>query len=108
MFEFKIEGIDGVQRSLEELAERASRIGGSQEVPLGELLAPGFLSKYSRFLSVDELLEASGFKADTAEEFAKIPEEELDLFIERNTTFATWDEMLSAAGTEWAQKKLEL
>jgi hypothetical protein len=108
VFEFKIEGLDELQRNLEELGDRASQIHGRQEVPLNELLTAGFLAKHSRFLSVDEMFKASGFKVETSEDFAKIPDDEWEHFVQQNTTFATWHDMLSAAGTEWAQKKLKL
>jgi len=108
MFEFKIEGLDELQRNLEQLGDRAGQINGRQEVPLTELLTPGFLAKHSRFLSADEMFEASGFKIETTEDFAKVPDDEWGLFIQQNTTFPTWGEMLSAAGAEWAQNKLGL
>jgi hypothetical protein len=108
MFEFKIDGLDELQRNLEELSDRADEIHGKHEVSLNELLTPGFLSKCSRFISADEMFEASGFKVETTEDFAKIADEEWDLFIQQNTTFATWSDMLPAAGSEWAQKKLQL
>ena len=108
MLEFKIEGLDELQRSLDELGSRASQIHGKQDIPLDELLTAGFLAKHSRFLSVDELFEASGFRVESAEDFASIPDDEWERFVQQNTTFATWEDMLSAAGTEWAQKKLKL
>lgn len=108
MFEFKIEGLDEVQRNLEKLSDSASKINGVQEVPLTELLTPGFLAKYSRFLSVDEMFTASGFRVENSEDLEKISGIEWDHFIEGNTTFASWEEMLSAAGSEWAQVKLGL
>lgn len=104
----EIKGFDELSKKLEDLAEKAESIHGTQEVALGELLTPGFLAKHTRFLSEDEMFEASGFKIETAEDFANIPDEEWDNFIQQNTPFASWSDMLSAAGTEWTQKKLGL
>ena len=101
----KFDGFDELSKKLENLQESAESIQGTQ-VPLSELLTPGFLAKHTRFLSEDEMFEASGFKVETAEDFEKIPDEEWDRFIEQNTPFTTWSDMLSAAGAEWAQKKL--
>ena len=106
MIEF--EGFDEVSRELDNLAEKAESIHGTQEVPLSELLTPGFLAKHTQYLSEDEMFEASGFKVETADDSEKIPDEEWDGFIRQNTPFATWSEMLSAAATEWTQKKLGL
>ncbi len=102
----KLQGFNELSKKLEDLAEKAESINGAQEVPLDELLTPGFLAKHTRFLSTDELFEASGFNVQSAEDFEKIPDEEWESFIQQNTPFATWGEMLSAAGAEWAQKKL--
>jgi len=101
----KFDGFDKLSKKLDELKESAESIQGTQ-VPLGELLTPGFFAKHTRFLSDDELFEASGFSVQSTEDFEKIPNEEWDNFIQQNTPFATWSDMLSAAGAEWAQKKL--
>lgn len=103
MIEF--DGFDKLSKKLNELKESAESIQGTQ-VPLGELLTPGFLAKHTRFLSEDEMFEASGFNVETAEDFEKIPDDEWNNFIEQNTPFATWSDMLSAAAAEWTRKKL--
>jgi len=104
----EFDGFEELSKKLNDLAEKAESVHGTHEVPLSELLTPGFLAKHTRFLSEDELFEASGFEVKTAEDFEKIPDDEWDQFIQQNTPFATWSDMLSAAGTEWTQKKLGL
>ena len=49
----KIDGFDELSKKLEDLQESAESIQGTQ-VPLSELLTPGFLAKHTRFLSEDE------------------------------------------------------
>ena len=104
----EIKGLDELSKHLEDLAERAESVNGTQEVPLSEFLTPGFLARHTRFLSEGEMFEASGFKVESAEDFEKIPDAEWDSFIAQNTPFPTWSDMLSAAGTEWLQRKLSL
>lgn len=104
----ELKGFDDVSRKLKDLAERAESINGTHEVPVSEMLTPGFLARHTRFLSADELFEASGFKIETAEDFEKVPDEDWDEFIQQSTPFADWSDMLSAAGTEWTRKKLGL
>jgi hypothetical protein len=106
LIEFR--GFEEASRKLEELAEKAQSIHGTQQVPLSELLTPGFLARHTQFLSEEEMFETSGFKVETTEDFEKIPEEDWDEFIRQNTPFATWSEMLSAAAAEWTRKKLGL
>ncbi|MGD0292220.1 MAG: hypothetical protein ABSB30_00015 [Terracidiphilus sp.] len=102
----KIEGLDEMTAKLEELSNRASDLQGSHEVPLTELLTPGFLAGCSIFLSPDELFAASGFKVESTEDFAAIPDNEWDDFIQKNTSYETWNDMLSAASTEWTKANL--
>jgi hypothetical protein len=106
MFEFKMEGFDELEKRLDELHDQADQIRGTQEVPLDELLNPGFLAKYSRFLSYDEMFEESGIRLKSQDDFANLPDGELDKVIQQNTTFATWQDMVSAAAVEWFQKKI--
>jgi len=102
----KITGLDEFQDMLNDLAQRAESLSGTQNIPLPELLTPDFLSRCSHFQSADALFEASGFKIETPEDFAAIPDAEWDEFIRANTSFATWEEMLGKAGGEWAARRL--
>jgi hypothetical protein len=89
-----------VQRRLEEL-------DGTHQIPFDELFDPEFMIEFTDFTSIDEMLETSGFKTDTEEDFAAIPDAEWDQFVARTTRFANWHEMQQEAGNRWAQKKLE-
>jgi hypothetical protein len=62
--------------------------------------------KHSRFQSTDEMLAASGFKVDTAEDFAAIPDAEWDQFISQNTSFPSWEAMQGEAAQAWVARKL--
>jgi hypothetical protein len=104
----KIIGLDEFQRKLNDFAQRAATLSGTQNIPLPELLTPDFLRGCSHFESADALFAASGFKVDTPEDFAAIPDAAWDDFICANTTFAAWDEMLGKAGGEWAARRLDL
>ena len=53
-------------------------------------------------------MNSIGFKVETEEDFASIPEDEWDAFINGRTRFASWDEMKKAAALEWAKQRLEL
>lgn len=102
----KITGLEEFQRELDTMARRAESLSGNHNVPIPELLTPDFLSRCSRFHSAEEMFEASGFKIETAEDFAAIPDAEWDEFIRANTSFASWEAMLGEAGGEWAARRL--
>lgn len=95
-------------KPLEDLARRAKGLDGQHQVSVADLLTPEFLSQCSRFRSADELFESSGFKVQSTEDFAAIPDAEWDTFISGNTSFANWQEMLDAAVKEWTIRQLGL
>ena len=62
----------------------------------------------SSFKSADEFFSASGFKAQSREDFAAIPDDEWDTFVDRNTSYGNWQDMLRAAGLVWTKGQLGL
>lgn len=95
-------------KPIENLALRARELDGEHQVSVRNLLTAEFLSRSSRFRSADELFEASGFRVQSAEDFAAIPDADWDTFISKNTNFANWREMLDAAVKDWTIKQLGL
>jgi hypothetical protein len=108
MFEIDMSGMKDLERKLNELSHAAESLDGNHEVPIAELLTPGFLAKHSQFASLDDLIAASGFKVESAEDFKAIPDEPWDQFIKSNTDFDSWTEMLPGAVAEWTAQKLGL
>lgn len=106
MFRFKIKGLDEVQRKLRDLERKAKDLHGEHSVPLSELFSPSFISKYTRFSSLDEMFEASPFKIETQEDFDAVPREKLDEFIQSESGFSGWSEMLQEATKAWAANRL--
>lgn len=62
----------------------------------------------TEFPSIDALVAASGFKVESSEDFAAIPDAAWDAFITSRTRFASWGEMKDAAAGGWARRQLEL
>lgn len=98
---FEIKGLKEMQNKLESLAT-------TSQVPLTEMLTPSFIVSCSRFTSVEELFDASGFQVNSPEDFKAIPDNEWDSFISKNTSYQNWSEMLSAAAAQWTKAKLGL
>ena len=99
---FEIKGLDELTR----LQKRVEELEGTHQVPFDQAFPPDFMIEFTDFTSIDEMFEASGFKADTEKDFAAIPDDEWDAFVARTTRFASWEEMRAEAGQRWAQKKL--
>lgn len=104
----KIHGLDEIGKTLDRLADDARELDGQHTVSLQDLMTPEFVAKNTRFADVDAFFGASGFATASQEAFEAIPEGELDAFVRAESSFESWKDMLSAAGGEWAKRKLGL
>ncbi|MCL4844915.1 MAG: hypothetical protein KJ066_00125 [Acidobacteria bacterium] len=104
----RIDGLDEMMRSLGKLAQRAERLDGEYKVAFADLMPTDFVRRFTDFLTLDEMMQASGYKIESSEDFEKIPSEEWDIFIQQNTLFGSWEEMRGKAVAEWAASKLGL
>ncbi|WP_249870721.1 hypothetical protein [Oceanobacillus saliphilus] len=99
-------GLKQLQKSLKQLEKNAKSVEGDNHVPFNEMFNTSFMKKYTDFTNIDSFFDASPFTLETQEDLQAIPEDELDIFVSENTSFNTWQEMLSKAGKEWTAKKL--
>ncbi|MGA3827252.1 hypothetical protein [Pseudomonas chlororaphis] len=94
------------RKGLDQLLKNAKELEGTHQVKLTDTLNPGFVSSHSKFVDLEALFAASGFKIDTPEDFAAIPDDEWDKFISENTDFSNWEEMQRSAGASYMKAKL--
>lgn len=94
-------------KGLKEAQDKLQKLQDIKQVSLGQLLTPQFISANSEFETIDDLFQNSGFKADTAEDFAAIPDAEWDAFIAAKTSFSNWEEMQQAAFQEFLAQSLK-
>ena len=104
----KISGLKELEAQLKSFGDRARKLDGTHNMPISELLSPGFLQRCSRFNSVEDLFAASGFSIKNTDDFKAIPYEEWDAFIRNNTNHGSWKEMLASATAEWTKERLGL
>jgi hypothetical protein len=102
----KITGLEELEKNLKDLADKAAALDGEHNVKASELLHDDFIARHTNFSSLEDMFKAGGFEVKTQEEFDALPQEELDTFIRSISTFESWDEMIHAAGAEWAGKQL--
>lgn len=105
---FKITGFDDLTKNLNQMQDKLKQLEGTNRVPFGEIFNASFMSRYTRFSSIDEMFEAGGFQVDSEEDFQKIQEAELDAFVKSSTRFSAWKEMQEKASQEWVSMKLGL
>ena len=106
MSSFKITGLDQMEKRLKQMKKAAKELNGTTRVPFNELFPASFMKKYTSFSSMDELLDASGFKVESQEDFEAIPDTEFDKHISANTKFKCWEDMLHEATSQYVSKKL--
>ncbi|ELZ99414.1 hypothetical protein [Haloferax sulfurifontis] len=72
-------------------------IGGlGGEVTLADLFPSSWVESHCQAASISEFLEESGFAVADQDSFESIPTHEWDRYVESNTEFDDWQEMLSA------------
>lgn len=93
----EFEGFDELEKSLEEISRKAQEMEEGIEVSFNDLFDEAFMHEYTSSNNWDELLDNSGFVVETNEDFENIPEEEWDEYINKTTSFETWEEMIDKA-----------
>ena len=104
----KIKGLDKLEKQLKQMEKGAKELSRTKQVSFSELFTTSFMRKYTSFSTLDELLQAGGFKVESQEDFEAIPDAEFDKHIAATTRFKNWEDMLSEATTQYVAKKLDL
>ncbi|WP_142976474.1 hypothetical protein [Enterococcus faecium] len=99
-------GFDDLSKKLNKMAKAAQEMDGEHSVPMSELFTNDFVSANTKFSSIEEFFEVSGFDCSSEESFAAIPDDQMDAFVSDNTNFDTWSDFMSAAAKKYTAKKL--
>ncbi|MGC4668256.1 hypothetical protein [Enterococcus hirae] len=86
---FELNGLDDLQKNLNQLSKNAKELDGEHSVPFDELFNEKFMIENTNFSDIES-----------------IDDNELDNFVSSNTDFESWEDMKSAAGSEWVTKRL--
>ena len=97
-----IDGFDEAQKKLERLQKEAEKLG-DDNVPLKDLLTPGFIFQYSGFPNLEAFADAGGFR-----DFENADMDKVNVFVAKHTQFSTWDKMVHKAGEEYVVRRLDL
>lgn len=72
------------------------------------LFSDKFVRKYSEFNTYEEMVEKTGVKIESEEDFEKYTDDELDLYIKNNSSFNSWEEMIQEAVSNYFAEQLGL
>ena len=105
---FKIDGLDELEETLGKLAENAKDLDREHEVPMSEMFTGAFMKTHTSFEDFDSFVMASGLiKGDlTPEAFAAIPDAPWDAWVQKETSFENWEDMMAQATSDWAERRL--
>lgn len=105
MIELRVTGLDAVKK---DVFDKLNSVAGTHTVAISEVLTEVFVAKHTKFPSVGEMFDASGFQIRSENDFSAIPDNEWDDFIRAISDYDSWASMLTAAKKEWVVKKLGL
>lgn len=102
----KIEGLDGFLDQLENLEENIQRVSGTHRYDLDKIFNESFMTTHTKHKDFESFLDAGGFKVRTQEEFDSIDKDKLDQYVSLNTSFDSFEDMLSNAAGPFFEKEL--
>ena len=90
--------VDDALKDLKRMEKNAKKLNNTETtVPLNEIVNNKFMQKNSKFQSLDDMVEKSGYEL---KDFGEI--EEVDRFISSNSKFSSWQELYDEAIEELA------
>jgi hypothetical protein len=95
-----LSGFDNFQKKLKKLEQQA--------VSFDDLFTSEFMSKYTSFSTLGELLEHGRFDVNSPEDFEAITDAQKDELVQKTTSFSSWSEMLAKASELYTLTQLEL
>lgn len=87
---------------LKKLKQNIKKLEGQHNVPFEEIFTKSFMQKYTDFDSIKSFASKSNFDFNDME---SINENDLDKFVNDNTTFSNWKLMLTKASEQWTASK---
>lgn len=91
----------------DEWIKQIEKLEGESRVEFGELFHSNFMKKNTGCESIEEFFEKSPWEINDEEDFEAIPPKGLDEYVDKNTVFPSWEEMIGTAGEEWIADQLE-
>lgn len=98
--------IKSTKQGLNKLIKNAEEMDGKQQVKLVDLMTPEFITGCSNFNDLESLFSQSTFKIENIEDFKAIPEHEWEDFINKHTSFRSWEEMQKNALEAYVKRQL--
>lgn len=97
---------DQLKGLLDTLNQIASNPEQGQSIFLHNVLTPEFIAANTEFKTADAFFQSGGIDFSSPEAFEAVPEDQLDAFIGKTTSFENWQMFLNAASEKWADQSI--
>ena len=91
-------------KEFEELKSKFKQLEERNKMSFEELFPDDFIKKHTKSKNLNDFFKNSGFKIDSAEDFAAIPDNSWEEYIIENTQFTSWLAMQKTAHDQWLAK----
>ncbi|MEK3701949.1 hypothetical protein NYE33_33630 [Paenibacillus sp. FSL R10-2199] len=102
----KVTGFKELNNRLNQISKGAQELGAQKQMSFDELFPDSFIQKHTPSENISAFLEGVGVKSK--EDFAALPQEDLESYVRSTTKFSTFHEMSQAALAEVVYKRLGL
>lgn len=92
-----------LEKYLKQLQKNANDLNGTSDVRFDQMFTDKFMNKHTKFSTLNQFAEASNFDFN---DFDNIPQEKLDDFVNQNTNFNDWNQMISEGMSNYIDNKL--
>lgn len=103
---FKFTGLGDFEKQLTELSQNAQAVSGEHQYSFNEIFTSDFMRQHTNHETIEDFLTDSPEKISNTEDFEKASDEILDNFVNEQTDFKTWEDMLATASQELIARKL--
>ncbi|MEK4472712.1 hypothetical protein NSQ91_05815 [Paenibacillus sp. FSL R7-0048] len=100
----KVTGFNELNNRLKQMSKGVQELGAQKQMSFEELFPDSFIQKHTPCENISVFLEGVGVKSE--EDFAALPQEDLESYVSSTTKFTTFHEMSQAALAEVVYKKL--
>lgn len=102
----EIKGMRDLERQLKKI-EKAVQKEVDGEVAFSEIFNEAFMREHTKFESIDEFFDKSPFEINNNEDLEAVDESKLDVYVQENSSFDSWETFHSTAGKAYVEKKLK-
>ncbi|HBN36699.1 MAG TPA: hypothetical protein DD398_01025 [Lactobacillus johnsonii] len=100
----EIKGLDAMQKRLKKIAENTQKVTNKGSLSFDEIFTDSFMRTYTKSSSLDEFF--ADLNVHNANDFKKLPQEQLDRKVQAETSFNSFKEMQSKAASEYFGKAI--